>query len=243
MGDATRIRRQFSKAAATYAANDAVQHKAATRLLQYMPTAHGVWLDIGAGVGRIASSTNYRPLVQLDSAYGMCHYAHAHAPVIQAEALQLPLAAGSIGQISSNLCLQWSQHIPDMLAEWLRVLRVGGVLGYTTLVQGSMQQCYDALQHVGCISGAVQQELAYPPAGLHVPSGCDVLHHSQYVQPTYQPDIWRMLRHFQQLGVQRVVLEHPLTPLRVRRMQECWPSTTQGLRLDYHIELVVLRKR
>lgn len=51
---------------------------------------------------------------------------------VRADMDALPLATGSCGMLWSNLALAWAPDPPVTLAEWHRVLEVGGLLMFTT---------------------------------------------------------------------------------------------------------------
>ena len=49
-----------------------------------------------------------------------------------ADLSSLPFAAGSFDLVWSNLALQWVNDVPRVLAEWRRVLKVGGLAMFAT---------------------------------------------------------------------------------------------------------------
>jgi SAM-dependent methyltransferase len=94
---------------------------------------HGRVLDIGGGAGMVSRLLMDEPateMVCLDISAEMLH--HAPVPAIQADALALPVASGSVSLIVAAAFLH---HLPGeearVLAECHRVLAAGGrVIGY-----------------------------------------------------------------------------------------------------------------
>ncbi|MEP6634739.1 MAG: methyltransferase domain-containing protein, partial [Luteimonas sp.] len=63
---------------------------------------------------------------------------------ICADARALPLADDSIDVLFSNLCLQWVDDLPDVLAGFRRVLKPGGLLLCSTFGPATLQELHDA---------------------------------------------------------------------------------------------------
>jgi malonyl-CoA O-methyltransferase len=57
-----------------------------------------------------------------------------------ADLQKLPFAAASFDLVWSNLALQWVNDLPHALAEMSRVLRVGGLLSFTTLGPDTLKE-------------------------------------------------------------------------------------------------------
>lgn len=118
-------------------------------------------LDAGCGTGEALGELHARypraRLVGLDLAYPMLQAARRrdltlradtrplvqrllgafaaearHPALVCGDVCRLPLAARSVDLVWSNLTLQWVDELPAALAEFHRVLNVGGLLTFTT---------------------------------------------------------------------------------------------------------------
>jgi malonyl-CoA O-methyltransferase len=126
-------------------------------------------LDAGCGTGDALSELSARYphafLVGLDLAYAMLDTARRRAAAANAsersllarllgtramarrdpalvcgDACRLPLAAGAIDLVWSNLTLQWINDASAAFAEFHRVLRVGGLLMFTTFGPDTLKE-------------------------------------------------------------------------------------------------------
>ncbi|HTS21465.1 MAG TPA: malonyl-ACP O-methyltransferase BioC [Casimicrobiaceae bacterium] len=74
--------------------------------------------------------------------------------LVCADASRLPLAAGCVDLVWSNLVLQWLNEPPAAFGEFHRVLRVGGLLTFTTFGPDTLRElraafaCADPATHV-----------------------------------------------------------------------------------------------
>lgn len=140
--DTHHIRRAFSRAAHSYDANAILQQEVEQRLARipdylgnHMPR---VILDVGAGPGRASIAMKKRwpkaQVIALDQAMPMLQEArkrsHWWKPFAQVcgDARTLPVADASVDVIFSNLCLQWLEDLPTVLAGFRQALRPGGLL-------------------------------------------------------------------------------------------------------------------
>lgn len=104
-------------------------------------------VDLGCGTGyftRALAERLGRPVSGLDIAEGMLRYARNQAggagDWVVADAEALPLRSGSQDLIFSSLALQWCPALERALAEGLRVLRPGGCMAFSTLLEGSLEE-------------------------------------------------------------------------------------------------------
>ncbi len=159
--DSRAVQRGFARAAATYDAAAALQREVGTRMAQrldYVKLAPMAILDAGCGTGEALGELSARypgaRIVGLDLALPMLEAARARAAsgrslldrllqplaggrarmprFVCADIASLPLAAVSIDLAWSNLALQWVNDLPRAFAEFRRVLKVGGLLSFTT---------------------------------------------------------------------------------------------------------------
>jgi malonyl-CoA O-methyltransferase len=158
--DASRVRRSFDRAAATFDAAAVLHAEVRDNLLarlDLMAVAPRVVMDAGAGTGHAARALKRRYpkalVIALDSSQRMLRAA-GHRQLwlrrfarVQADAERLPLADGSVDLILSNLMLQWCN--PDsVFAEFRRVLAPQGLLCFTTLGPDTLRELRAAWRQV-----------------------------------------------------------------------------------------------
>jgi demethylmenaquinone methyltransferase/2-methoxy-6-polyprenyl-1,4-benzoquinol methylase len=100
--------------------------KAAVRSLQ-LPTAQTV-LDVACGTGdlcRVLATAGQRP-VGVDLSSGMLAHARTAAPLVQADAMRLPLASASVDGAVSGFALRNFVALDPLFLELARVVRAGG---------------------------------------------------------------------------------------------------------------------
>lgn len=155
--DKRQVAASFSRAAASYDAVAELQRTVGSALIERLPTdlQPSRWLDLGAGTGYfsrvLASRFSASEGVALDIAEGMLRHARPQggaAAFIAGDAECLPLREASFELIFSSLALQWCDDFPAVLSEAKRVLRPGGVLAFTSLCSGTLQELRDSWQTV-----------------------------------------------------------------------------------------------
>ncbi len=182
--DARAVRRHFERAAATYDAAAVLQREVGTRMMQRLDVVRlqpAAILDAGCGTGdalpELAARYPQARRVALDVALPMLAAARARtaarrsllerllAPLggsapgapafVCGDVGALPFAAGAFELAWSNLTLQWVADLPRAIAELHRVLRVGGLLTFSTFGPDTLRELraafegVDALPHVG----------------------------------------------------------------------------------------------
>ncbi|MDE2004154.1 MAG: malonyl-ACP O-methyltransferase BioC [Betaproteobacteria bacterium] len=176
--DPRAVRRGFSRAAATYDGAAALQREIGARMAQRLDVvrlAPQAILDAGCGTGEAIGELSARypgvrvvaldlalPMLQLarDRAgrgHSMLHRllrplaARLLAPAPQfvcADIAALPIAGASVDLAWSNLALQWVNDLPRAFGEFRRVLRVGGLLSFTTFGPDTLREVRDAFAGV-----------------------------------------------------------------------------------------------
>ncbi len=164
------VRRAFARAAATYDAAAALQREVGGRMasrLDYIRIAPETILDAGCGtgeaVGELAARYAGARVIALDAALPMVAAARERAKrartlfrrllpeslarggpaapqFICGDMNQLPLPGVAFDLIWSNLALQWVNDLPRAFAEMRRVLKVGGLLTFTTFGPDTLQE-------------------------------------------------------------------------------------------------------
>lgn len=174
--DARAVRRAFSRAAATYDSAAALQREVAARMAQrldYVRIAPTLVLDGGCGTGEATAELAARypaaRVVALDLALPMVVAARDRAragrsllsrllPAGRAgsgipwclcgDLNALPLRGVAFDLVWSNLALQWINDVPRVFAEWRRVLKVGGLVTFTTLGPDTLREIRQAFARV-----------------------------------------------------------------------------------------------
>jgi malonyl-CoA O-methyltransferase len=146
------VRANFDRAASQFAGADFVHRATAEGLLQRlqpMTVQPLVIADLGCalGAGSIELSRRFprAKVLSIDLSAEMLTLAKksrrwfSKQRELQADAMQLPLASGSVDFVFANMLLPWINDPPVFLAEVARVLRVDGVFMFSTLGPDSLE--------------------------------------------------------------------------------------------------------
>jgi len=161
--DKRRMRRAFNRAAACYDEAAVLQREVCARMLErlaYIKLQPTRILDAGSGTGwgarQLAEKYPTAQIVSLDIAIGMLQAARSRsgwwrklfsgAQQVQVcgDIEALPLAAGSVGMVWSNLALQWCNDLPATFAGLHRVLRTDGLLMFSTFGPDTLKELRQA---------------------------------------------------------------------------------------------------
>lgn len=242
------IRANFHRAAGSYDDAAEVQKQACHKLLQglepcSLPTNLRM-LDAGCGTGWGALLFKQRfpqaHISLLDFAAGMARAASQSGyPTCVADMEALPFASRVFDVWWSNMAVQWC-HLPTVLSEAQRVLKLGGVLACSTLLAGTFAemaaafQAIDRYQHMLTfqtqqhIESALQQTSLIPLSMVEHPV------------TLFYPDLKTLLRSIQAVGANKV-LNGARTGLMSRKQWhalECayeTHRTAAGLPLTYRL--------
>lgn len=192
--DKRQMRRAFSRAAAGYDAAAVLQREVCARMLErldYIKLQPARILDAGSGTGQGARQLAQRypsaQVVALDIAIGMLQAARGRSGWWQklfggAKQLQvcgdveaLPLAANSLEMVWSNLAVQWCNDLPATFTELHRVLKVGGLLMFSTFGPDTLKELRLAF------NGVDQHNHLNRFADMHDVG--DMLMHSGFAEP------------------------------------------------------------
>jgi len=167
--DTRAVRRSFARAAATYDSAAVLQREIGARMaerLDVVRIAPTAILDAGCGtcdaLPVLAQRYPAAQRIALDVAHAMLalarerHAAHRSALArvtaalrrreadaswfVCADVASLPLASRSVDLVWSNLALQWVNDLPAAIAELHRVLRVEGLVMFSTLGPDTLQE-------------------------------------------------------------------------------------------------------
>lgn len=142
--DKHRVAEAFSRAAASYDHHNALQRRSGEALLGHLPARAHTGLDLGCGSGWFAPALKQRAsrLLALDLAPAMLQQAATRAEIVPlcADMDAPPLSEASLDFIFANLCMQWSNDTAAWLSNWSRRLKPGGVMVFSTLLDGSLAE-------------------------------------------------------------------------------------------------------
>lgn len=213
--DKTALAKRFGKAAVHYDHYAKLQKEVGEHLLGLIPPIkYEVALDLGCGTGFFLQSLQplSERLLALDLSLGMLQQArlrHALAEFMCADAESLPLTTGSVDLVFTSLAIQWCHSYPALLSELHRVLRPGGVLVFSTLCAGSLDELRRAWaqcdQHAHVNQFVAQQSLmTWCKAQGFTVSTWEIRKHSlQY------PDLHALLMGLKGIGASQVLGSRP----------------------------------
>ncbi len=142
--DKQKVARAFSRAAHSYDHHNELQRRSGETLLAHLPAQAEVGLDLGCGSGWFGPALKQRAnrLLALDLSAAMLQQAGTRADMIPlcADMDAPPLAEQSLDFIFANLCLQWSSNTAAWLSNWSARLKPGGVMVFSTLLDGSLAE-------------------------------------------------------------------------------------------------------
>ena len=171
--DPRAVRRAFARAVSTYDAAAALQREVSARMaarLDVVKIAPALILDAGCGTGEAIGELSLRypgaRVVALDLVLPMAAAARARvqrgrtllrrllpaalsgtarAPwFLCGDMNALPLRGVAVDLVWSNLALQWVNDVPRVFAEMRRVLKVGGLITFTTFGPDTLREIRSA---------------------------------------------------------------------------------------------------
>jgi malonyl-CoA O-methyltransferase len=165
--DKRQVRRAFSRAAQDYDAAAVLQREVCTRMLErldYMKLQPSRVLDVGSGTGwgtrQLGERYPKADITALDIAIGMLRvargtsgwwkklFAGKRESFLCADVEALPLAANSVDMMWSNLALQWCNDLPATFVELHRVLKVEGLIIFSSFGVDTLHELRTAFHDV-----------------------------------------------------------------------------------------------
>ncbi len=254
--DKRQVAASFSRAAASYDSVAELQRRVGNQLLVRLPASLQPrrWLDLGSGTGhftralaeRYASSEG----LAVDIAEGMLRHARLQggaAYFIAGDAEALPLQSESVDLLFSSLALQWCGDFPRVLNEALRVLRPGGVLAFSSLCVGTLQELRDSWLRVDGLVHVNRFRHFEDYQQLCAASGLQVLTLQREAEVLHFPDLRSLTASLKDLGAHNLNPGRPggLTGrARLRALIEAYEGFRQpcGLPATYQVVYGVLHK-
>ena len=165
--DKRALRRAFNRAASSYDAAAVLQREVCKRMLErmdYIKQQPAHILDAGSGTGwgtrQLAQRYVNAHILSLDIAHSMLQSARAQSSwwkklfasgkqnYLCADVEALPLAASSVELVWSNLTVQWCNDLPAAFTELHRVLKVEGLLMFSTFGPDTLKELRAAFHGV-----------------------------------------------------------------------------------------------
>jgi len=165
---AARVARLFARPRLN-TADDFVQREVAQRMLERLAAirvdAYRI-VDLGCGAGRDLAPLGRRfagatvfgldlvpsrlQCIEADRPAGLARWwRRDHGPLaMAADFAALPLAAGSVDLIWSNLALHWTSTPHRVLPEWGRVVRTGGLVAFSVFGPDTLREVREAFGEV-----------------------------------------------------------------------------------------------
>ncbi|MEC6906520.1 malonyl-ACP O-methyltransferase BioC [Photobacterium piscicola] len=153
------IANAFGRAAQHYDKSAAFQRQVGHQLIELMPMqqvqcSNPSVIDIGCGTGYFSAKLQQQgfAVTAADLSSEMLLQAHKrcgnHCLYLQTDAENIAMANDSYDYAFSNLALQWCDDLSIPLRELQRVVRADGVILFTTLIEGSLNELKHAWSQI-----------------------------------------------------------------------------------------------
>ncbi|WP_212630995.1 malonyl-ACP O-methyltransferase BioC [Pseudomonas sp. KB-10] len=254
--DKRQVAASFSRAAASYDAVAELQRSVGAQLLARLPAELQPrrWLDLGSGTGHFTRALAERfgaaEGLALDIAEGMLRHARPQggaAYFVAGDAEALPLQDASVDLLFSSLALQWCGDFPRVQSEAQRVLRPGGVLAFSSLCVGTLQELRDSWLAVDGFVHVNRFRRFEDYQQMCAASGLQSLTLQRQAEVLHFPDLRSLTGSLRDLGAHNLNPGRPggLTGRsRIRALIEAYERfrQPQGLPATYQVVYGVLRK-
>ncbi|RZI90627.1 MAG: malonyl-[acyl-carrier protein] O-methyltransferase BioC [Pseudomonas sp.] len=254
--DKRQVAASFSRAAASYDSVAALQRAVGVALFEQLPAdlTPSRWLDLGSGTGHFSRVLAERFAgavgVAVDIAEGMLGHARQQGGAqfhVVGDAERLPLQDASVDLIFSSLAVQWCSQFASVLSEAQRVLRPGGVLAFSSLCVGTLEELRASWQAVDGMVHVNRFRRFEDYQRLCAVSGLQLLALQQRAQVLHYPDVRSLTHELKALGAHNLNPGRPAGLTGRARMQgllqayEHWRQPS-GLPATYQVVYAVLRK-
>ncbi|MCL8300146.1 malonyl-ACP O-methyltransferase BioC [Pseudomonas mosselii] len=254
--DKRQVAASFSRAAASYDSVAALQRAVGMALLEKLPSnlAPARWLDMGSGTGhfsrvlaeRFAQSSG----VAVDIAEGMLRHAREQGGArhhVAGDAEHLPLRDGCVDLLFSSLAVQWCGQFASVLGEARRVLRPGGVLAFSSLCVGTLDELRASWQAVDGMVHVNRFRRFEDYQRLCGDSGLELIDLERRPHVLHYPDVRSLTHELKALGAHNLNPGRPSGLTGRARMQGLLQAyeqyrQVQGLPATYQVVYGVLHK-
>jgi len=221
------LRLSFERAAAGYDGAAVLQREIGSRMLSrldYVRQQPAVVLDAGCGTGHATADLQQRypaaSICALDLALSMVRRACARSGRMRrwtgrglrglcADIESLPLRAGAINLLWSNLALQWVNDPLRAFAEFRRVMAPGGLLMFSTFGPDTLKELRAAYQGIDRHTHVNRFIDLHDIGDMLVQSGfADPVMDMEYLTLTYQ-DVRALMRDLKAIGAHNVTAGRP----------------------------------
>ncbi|RRV43683.1 malonyl-ACP O-methyltransferase BioC [Pseudomonas sp. p106] len=255
--DKRQVAASFSRAAASYDSVAALQRAVGMTLLEQLPDplTPSRWLDLGSGTGHFSRvlAERFTPAtgVAVDIAEGMLRHARGEQGGaryhVAGDAERLPLLDHSVDLVFSSLAVQWCAQFSSVLEEARRVLRPGGVLAFSSLCVGTLDELRASWQAVDGMVHVNRFRRFEDYQRLCAASGLEQLGLRQQAHVLHYPHVRGLTHELKALGAHNLNPGRPSGLTGRTRMQGLLQAyeafrQPQGLPATYQVVYGVLRK-
>lgn len=254
--DKRQVAASFSRAAASYDSVAALQRAVGMALLEKLPSglAPARWLDMGSGTGHfsrvLAGHFAQSGGVAVDIAEGMLRHAREQGGArhhVAGDAERLPLRDGCVDLVFSSLAVQWCGQFASVLGEARRVLRPGGVLAFSSLCVGTLDELRASWQAVDGMVHVNRFRRFEDYQRLCGDSGLELIDLERRPHVLHYPDVRSLTHELKALGAHNLNPGRPSGLTGRARMQGLLQAyeqyrQAQGLPATYQVVYGVLRK-
>ncbi|WP_369989307.1 malonyl-ACP O-methyltransferase BioC [Pseudomonas xanthosomatis] len=254
--DKRQVAASFSRAAASYDSVAALQRAVGLALLGQLPDALAParWLDMGSGTGHfsrvLAERFSNAEGVAVDIAEGMLRHAREQGGAqhhVAGDAERLPLRDASIDLLFSSLAVQWCGQFASVLGEARRVLRPGGVMAFSSLCVGTLDELRASWQAVDGMVHVNRFRRFEDYQRLCAESGLELIGLQRRPHVLHYPDVRSLTHELKALGAHNLNPGRPSGLTGRARMQGLLQAyeqfrQPQGLPATYQVVYGVLRK-
>ncbi|MDH0645798.1 malonyl-ACP O-methyltransferase BioC [Pseudomonas sp. GD03858] len=254
--DKRQVAASFSRAAASYDSVAALQRAVGMALLARLPAGFtpARWLDLGSGTGHFSRMLGERFAaadgVAVDIAEGMLRHARGQGGArhhVAGDAERLPLRDGCVDLLFSSLAVQWCGQFASVLGEARRALRPGGVLAFSSLCVGTLDELRASWQAVDGMVHVNRFRRFEDYQRLCAESGLDLLELDRRPHVLHYPDVRSLTHELKALGAHNLNPGRPSGLTGRARMQGLLQAyeqfrQPQGLPATYQVVYGVLRK-
>jgi len=157
MFDKLKVKGSFDHAANSYDEAAVLQREVSRRMLErldFIKLKPEAILDVGAGTGFVSQGLSERygqaSIIELDMSINMLLQSRSKVAWYQrlfkrkmsvcGDAEQLPVADNSVDMLFSGLTIQWCNDLQKTFSEFIRVLKPGGLLMFTTFGPDTLKE-------------------------------------------------------------------------------------------------------